>query len=137
MNKDNICINGAEIQEVKWKIGNNPWASNFIQPFTQGDKATAILKVTLDDCEGFEGKTLEAFVQVPNDANDIVKIFSLIDANNQALFTLPTELLWWPGGYNVQFMFADGDKVNYSNVLNAAYTVKEQQALSGQNPQTR
>lgn len=136
MNTDNICINGAEIQEVMWKIGSNPWASNFIQPFTQGDQSTAVLKVFLDDCAGFEGKMLEAFVQVPNDAKDIVKIFALIDANNQALFTLPTELLWWPGDYNVQFMFADGDKVNYSNVLNAAYTVNENPALSGQNPPT-
>ena len=136
MNTNNICILGAEIQEVMWKIGTNPWASNFIQPFTAGDTATAILKVTLEDCAGFEGKTLEAFVQVPNDANDIVKIFALIDANNQALFTLPKELLWWPGDYNVNFMFADGDKVNYSNVLNASYTVNENPALAGQNPPT-
>lgn len=137
MNTGTTCINGAEIASVLWKIGQNPFNAGMITPFTQGDTATALLKVELLDCDSFEGLTLEAFVQVPNPPdNSIVKIHATIDGNNKAIFTLPTELLWYPGDYDINFMFTDGSKVNYSNVLNASYQVLENPALAGEDPPT-
>lgn len=107
---DGSCYNGTVIKIIEWRLDKIPKdTTSRVAPFVQGDEFTDILRVVLDPlCGDFSGLTLDALIQVPNTANDILDLHTTIDENNTANFILPVEALWYPGEYKANFMFTNG-----------------------------